>query len=211
MKIHHAHTSRSIVLSHRKRKIDRTISTYIRHETHGIFYTLPDLQTVYRAVIIAKLMYASSAWWGFTTAADMQRLESFLRRDRPTVAQLAEDADDTLFSSVTRSSNHLLHVLLPEHTNHPYNLRSSSRTHSFKLSAQHDDRNFINSMLFRQAYSVSVWLLSWLYFIHLTAVFVLFLLHAIVFFFLHIYLQLRFVICILYNKWKWNENVSISP
>jgi len=101
-------------------------------------------------------MYASSAWWGFTTAADMQRLESFLRRDRPTVAQLAEDADDTLFSSVTRSSNHLLHVLLPEHTNHPYNLRSSSRTHSFKLSAQHDDRNFINSMLFRQAYSVSV-------------------------------------------------------
>ena len=74
-----------------------------------------------------------------------QRLESFLRRarcsglyhtDRPTVAQLAEDADDTLFSSVTRSSNHLLHVLLPEHTNHPYHLRS--RTHSFKLSAQHD-------------------------------------------------------------------------
>ena len=60
--------------------------------------------------------------WGFTTAADRQRLESFLRRarrsglyhtDRPTVAQLAEDADDTLFSSVTRSSNHLLHVLLP--------------------------------------------------------------------------------------------------
>jgi len=53
-----------------------------------------------------------------------QRLESFLRRarcsglyhtDRPTVAQLAEDADDTLFSSVTRSSNHLLHVLLPAH------------------------------------------------------------------------------------------------
>ena len=58
-------------------------------------------------------------------------------------------------------------------------------------------------MLFRQAYSVSVWLLSWLYFIHLTAVFVLFLLYATVFFynFLHIYLQLRFIICILYNKW----------
>ena len=61
--------------------------------------------------------------------------------DRPTVAQLAEDADDTLFSSVTRSSNHLLHVLLPENTNHPYHLRS--RNHSFKLSVQHDDRNFI--------------------------------------------------------------------
>ena len=92
---------------------------------------------------------------------------------RPTVAQLAEDADDTLFSSVTRSSNHFLHVLLPEHTNHPYHLRS--RTHCFfKLSAQHDNRNFIDRMLFRWAYSVSVWLLSWLYFIHLTAVPVLF-------------------------------------
>ena len=63
--------------------------------------------------------------------------------DRPTVAQLAEDADDTLVSSVTHSSNHLLHVLLPEHTNHPYHLRS--RTHSFKLSAQHDDRLGFNS------------------------------------------------------------------
>ena len=105
------------------------------------------------------------------------------------------------------SSNHLLHVLLPEHTNYPYHLRL--RTHSFKLSAQHDNRNFIDRMLFRQAYSVSVWLLSWLYFIHLTAVPVLFLLYATVFFiFLHIYLQLRFVICILYNKWMNNTFVS---
>jgi len=97
------------------------------------------------------------------------RLESFLRRarrsglyhtDRPTVAQLAEDADDTLFSSVTHSSNHLLHVLLPEHTNHPDHIRS--RTHSFKLSAQHDDRNFIDIMFFRHAYSVCVWPLNWL-------------------------------------------------
>jgi len=63
-------------------------------------------------------------------------------------------------------------------------------------------RNFIDRMLFRQAYSVSVWLLSWLFFIHLTAVPVSFLLYATVFFiFLHIYLQLRFVFCILYNKW----------
>ena len=39
-------------------------------------------------------------------------------------------------------------------TNNPYHLRS--RTHSFKLSAQHDNRNFIDRMLFRQAHSVSV-------------------------------------------------------
>ena len=74
-------------------------------------------------------------------------------KNRPTVAQLAEDADDTLFSSVTRSSNHLLRVLLPEHTSHPYHLRS--RTLSFKFSAQHGDRNFMDRMLFREASSVS--------------------------------------------------------
>ena len=115
-------------------------------------------QTVYRAVIIAKLLYASCAWWGFTTAADRQRLESFLRRarrsgfysdDQPTFALLVEDADDTLFRKVRYSSHHLLHTLLPEQTNHPYHLRS--RTHSFKLSSQHDERNFIDRMLFKNA------------------------------------------------------------
>jgi len=30
------------------------------------------LQTVYRAVVVARLLYAASAWWGFTTAADRQ-------------------------------------------------------------------------------------------------------------------------------------------
>jgi len=33
------------------------------------------LQTIYRPVIIAKLTYASSAWWRFNSASDLQRLE----------------------------------------------------------------------------------------------------------------------------------------
>jgi len=37
------------------------------------------LQTVYRDIVVAKLLYAASAWWGFTTAADLQRIEGFLR------------------------------------------------------------------------------------------------------------------------------------
>jgi len=31
---------------------------------------------VYRSVIIGKLLYAVSAWWGFTSAADRQRLQA---------------------------------------------------------------------------------------------------------------------------------------
>ena len=83
------------------------------------------IQLIYRAVVIATLAYASSSWWGFTSASDRQRLEGFLRRgrryglypadqptrrarhsgsysdDQPTFALLAEDADDILFRKVT--------------------------------------------------------------------------------------------------------------
>ena len=30
------------------------------------------IHTIYRAVVLAKLTQASSAWWGFTTATDRQ-------------------------------------------------------------------------------------------------------------------------------------------
>ena len=38
------------------------------------------LQTICRALINAKLTYGSSAWWGYTSATDRQRLEAFIRR-----------------------------------------------------------------------------------------------------------------------------------
>ena len=58
------------------------------------------LQTVYyRSVVHAKLLYASSAWWGFTTTDDRQRIEAVVRcgvrtglypADGPTAAQLVD-------------------------------------------------------------------------------------------------------------------------
>jgi len=59
------------------------------------------LQLVYRAVVVAKLTYSSSSWWGFTTASDRQRLEGFLRRgcrqnlystDKSSITQIVEEA-----------------------------------------------------------------------------------------------------------------------
>ena len=38
------------------------------------------LQVIYKTVILSKLLYASSAWWGFANAADHQRMEAFVRR-----------------------------------------------------------------------------------------------------------------------------------
>ena len=40
----------------------------------------PLLQQVFQPVVISKLTYAVPAWWGFSTSADRQRVETFLRR-----------------------------------------------------------------------------------------------------------------------------------
>jgi len=109
------------------------------------------LQLVYRAVVVA---YASSSWWRFTTASDRQRLEGFLRRgsrqnlysDKPSITQIVEEADENLFNSIRYNTSHLLHQLLPRRTESSYSLRS--RPHNFELSYIHDDRNFIDRMLF---------------------------------------------------------------
>jgi hypothetical protein len=37
------------------------------------------LHAVFQATLVAKIMYAASAWWGFASAADRRRLEAFLR------------------------------------------------------------------------------------------------------------------------------------
>jgi len=38
------------------------------------------IHRVYKSVIIVKLLYAVSAWWGFASAADRQRLQALLQR-----------------------------------------------------------------------------------------------------------------------------------
>jgi hypothetical protein len=37
----------------------------------------PALHAIFQATALAKLTYASPAWWGFTLAADRDRLEAF--------------------------------------------------------------------------------------------------------------------------------------
>jgi len=38
------------------------------------------IREIYEAVVLAKLMYASRAWWGFTAASDRQQIDAFVRR-----------------------------------------------------------------------------------------------------------------------------------
>ena len=87
-------------------------------------YGLPDdaLQTVYRATVVAKLLYACPAWSGFITASDRKRVEAFLRRskrcgfcplDLQPFNDLIEAQEDQLFSAINHNPHHLLHHLLP--------------------------------------------------------------------------------------------------
>jgi len=80
-----------------------------RHERPGA--------AVYRSVVLDKLLYASSAWWGFTTANDRHRIEAVVHRrvraglypaDGPAAAQLVEYNDDTLFSRPLSLEQHVL-------------------------------------------------------------------------------------------------------
>jgi len=66
------------------------------------------LQTVFRAVVVSRLMYATSAWRGFVTSADLQRVAGFIRRCRrshycppgmPDIDELMDEADERLFAA----------------------------------------------------------------------------------------------------------------
>jgi len=122
---------------------------------HGL--STESLQMIYKAVVVAKLTYASPAWWGFTTTDDRNRIDGVLKRGvraglylGPTVSQLIEDVDDRLFSSTLYNEQHVLNLLLPDRHNTKYNLRS--RRHDCTLSAITDRRNFIHRMIFKDMY-----------------------------------------------------------
>jgi hypothetical protein len=119
-----------------------------------------DLQVVFRSVIVAKLMYASSAWCGFIKEADRQRVDAFLLRskrcgycppDLPSFQQLCELSDEQLFNKIINNDQHLLANLLPPQTiaSQNYNLRN--RTHNRQLPARSGhltDSNFFTRMLY---------------------------------------------------------------
>jgi len=78
------------------------------------------LRHVYKVVIFSKLLYASAAWCGFTSAADKQRLEASLRRAvrsglysaiDPSFSQLVGDMDDNLFAKIQHNPHHVLYKL----------------------------------------------------------------------------------------------------
>ena len=126
------------------------------------------LQTVFRSVIIAKLTYASSAWWGFATTTDQQRLQASIRRSHrsrfaspslPPLDELCRASDDELFASITNKREHVLHEPFPPQSvaSQNYNLRPRKRHFELPNKTSHlTDCNFMQRMLFLETYWRSI-------------------------------------------------------
>src|SRR6218665_944456 len=119
--------------------------------THGL--QPPQLQEAARMTTVASLLYASPAWWGFTSAQDRDRLErivwrlrrcGYLPESAPSFAEMASKADKSLFRSITSSPGHVLSRFLPRVKSTGYNLRP--RAHVYELPKK-DNRNFMSRVL----------------------------------------------------------------
>ena len=127
-----------------------TLFTLRTLKQHGLLTSA--LHAVFKTTVVAKLSYVSSAWWGFTSADDRNRLEAFLRRSTrlgyrdasdPNFINICEQTDETLFNSIKQNVNHLLDPLLPPERSQHYSLRQ--RSHNFQIPVQTSalsDKNF---------------------------------------------------------------------
>ena len=108
--------------------------------------------------MLAKILYASPAWWGFTSAADRQRIEAFVRRGvrlglyraNDPLTQLIADNDDNLLRKMLYNEHHVVKQLLPDETNHQYHLRQRRR--NLCLTVKTDVRIFVIRQLFKDLY-----------------------------------------------------------
>ena len=128
--------------------------------THGI--PAQSLHDVFRATVVAKILYCAPAWTGMCSAADRTRLNSLLSRakrlnyctdDLPPIAQMFSDADDDLFHRINTNSNHVLQPYLPNNSKLPHQLRTRHHSRSLIIKTNYlNNSEFIIRMLYKYSY-----------------------------------------------------------
>ena len=129
-------------------------------KAHGM--AISPLHTVFKATVLAKILYAAPAWFGFASYEDKLRLEAFLDKSRrfyyydnnaPAVTDLAVALDKSLFDKIVTNPTHVLFPLLPARKSSAYSLRSRPDMFSVpsKQSALYN-RNFLMRMLYLRSY-----------------------------------------------------------
>ena len=127
-------------------------------KAHGL--SCNNLDTVCRATLVSRLLYACPAWMGFAKSSDLDRLQSIVKRATKwgllsTSIQLTEQmdtADQTLFAKVLCNPNHVLHPLLPPEKATPYNLRPKKHNLEITINSVASSRNFLSRNIFRDIY-----------------------------------------------------------
>ena len=127
--------------------------------SHGL--TGESLWDVTRATTLARMLYASPAWWGYADMGHRVRLHNFLLKLRrlgflppnaSSFAEMCEAADDGLFASVLHNGNHVLAQLLPPIKETPYQLRPRAHNRSLPIADTLSRKNFIERMLYKDSY-----------------------------------------------------------
>jgi len=121
-----------------------------------------------------KLLYASSAWAGFITAADRQRVDAFFGKfvslcqallhsircgfcpsDIPPFEELLKASDEQLFNKITHNRHHLLSSYLPPQSLATQNYDMRPRIHNRELPDRFGhltDCNFLTRLLYNDIY-----------------------------------------------------------
>ncbi len=120
------------------------------------------LHLVCRAYLANSLSYAIPAWRGFARLEHTNRLQKILCRahrwgldggiNLPTIDQLADRLDRSLFRKLERNPAHVLHCLLPPPRPAAYPLRDRVHNHTLSVISASRRRNFINRLLFLDVY-----------------------------------------------------------
>jgi len=152
-------------------KFDKHVENILQKTSKTMFalrvlraHGMPDMNLwdITKAVLVPQVMYALSAWWGFVSVAQKNRLESIVRKAKKygflppnynNLEDLSLITDEKLFFSVKYRPHHVLKQLLPPTKNSNYSLRD--RSHNLTLPSDISvtkKRNFIYRMLFTDIY-----------------------------------------------------------
>ena len=96
---------------------------------------------VFQALVISRVSYAMTAFFGFLSSHDIGRLNSLLKKALQwgltdqlfEIENLVEKADTKLFNSLCYNSSHCLSVILPPHRPESVTSRLRKRGHDFEL------------------------------------------------------------------------------
>jgi hypothetical protein len=146
------HVNNLVQLSHQNLYALKTL------KAHGL--TRNNLDTVCKATLVNRLLYACPAWMGLAKSTELDRLQAIVNRAikwglLSTNIQLSEQmdcADQALFNKVLFNPNHVLHSLLPPEKVSTYNLRPKKHNLNLTIKSFAASRNFIVRNLFRDVY-----------------------------------------------------------